>query len=120
MGKLLKSSKTKKPTENIGKSNAKKDVKSKKKSHILKLSKPTIGFRKILSKKEKQKAKNQLVREKIELTKEAFKEDKARKRRQKTAVVGDLKPLLDSLPSLDELLTIRDKSNKTGISSIDR
>lgn len=30
--------------------------------------------------------------------------------REKTAIVGDLRPLLDSLPSLDELMTIRDNS----------
>lgn len=108
--------------KNSGKLEPKKDVKNKKSknSHVLKLSKPATGIRKIISKKEKLKMKKRKVQEKIELTKEAFKEDKARKKRQKTAVVGDLKPLLDSLPSLDELITLRDKSNKTGISSIDR
>lgn len=91
-----------------------------KKSHVLKLSKPTTGIKKIISKKEKQKLKKQKFEKQVELTKAAFKEDKAKKIRQKTAIVGDLKPLLDSLPSLDELLTIRDKSSKTGIASIDR
>lgn len=92
-----------------------------KKSHVLKLSKPTTGgVKRIISKKEKQKLKKQKLDKQVEMTKAAFKEDKAKKRRQKTAIVGDLKPLLDSLPSLDELLTIRDKSSKTGIASIDR
>lgn len=91
-----------------------------KKAHILKLSKPLGGVKNIISKKEKQKMKKQKLEKRVELTKAAFKEDKAKKVRQKTAVVGDMKPLLDSLPSLDELITLRDTSNKTGISSIDR
>jgi hypothetical protein len=111
----------KKSKENKDKSSslAKHGVKKKSKtSHILKVG--FVGIMKTISKKEKQKLKKQKVKEKIELTKAAFKEDKARKKRQKTAVVGDLKPLLDSLPSLDELLTLRDSSNKTGIAAIDR
>lgn len=39
---------------------------------------------------------------------------------EKTVITGDLKPLLDSLPSLDELMTIRDKSKRTGISLVDQ
>lgn len=94
------------------------EVKKKKKSQPASFQ--LKGVRKIISKKEKQKMKQQKIHQQIQTTKEAFKEDKARKKRQKTAVVGDLKPLLDSLPSLEELVTLRDKSNKTGISSIDR
>lgn len=130
MGKILKGSKASaKPRKEIiskadssGRASGSKHSKTKKgkKSHILKLSKPTVSIRKIISKKEKQKIKSQKVLKKIELTQNAFKEDKARMKRQKTAVVGDLKPLLDSLPALDELLTLRDTSQKTGISSIDR
>lgn len=100
-----------------------KRVKSKtlgKHSPKLKVSNAQSGIRKIISKKEKQQMKRQKIKQKIELTKEAFKEDKAKQKRKKTVVVGDMKPLLDSLPSLDELLTLREKSNKTGITSIDR
>lgn len=124
MGKLQRKfpSNGKKPKEISTKDSkfSKKDHKTNRKSHVLKLPKTSTGIRKIISKKEKQKVKHQKTRAKIELTKEAFKEDKARKKRQKTAVVGDLKPLLNSLPSLDELVKPRDKSIKTGISSIDR
>lgn len=90
------------------------------KSHVLKIAKPTSGIKKIISKKEKQKLKHKKIEEKILRTKDAFKEDKARKKRQARPVIGDLKPLLDSLPSIDELLELRDKSNKTGIAKIDR
>lgn len=90
------------------------------KSHVLKIAKPTSGIKKIISKKEKQKLKHKKIQEKILRTKDAFNEDKARKKRQARPVIGDLKPLLDSLPSIDELLELRDKSNKTGIAKIDR
>lgn len=96
-----------------------KKKKTLKHPYALKVSTPTSGIRKIISKKEKQKMKKQKLDKQVALTKAAFKEDKAKKKRMKTPVVGDLKPLLDSLPSLDELLTIRDP-NKTGIASIDR
>lgn len=93
----------------------------KKKSHVLKLSKVSVnlGIKKVISKKEKQKMKAQKLKAQIEKTKESFREEKARLKREKRPIVGDLKPLLDSLPSLDELLSIRD-SNRTGIASIDR
>lgn len=100
-----------------------KAVKSKtlgKHSPKLKVSNAHSGIRKIISKKEKQQIKKHKIKQKIELTKEAFKEDKAKQKRKKTVIVGDMKPLLDSLPSLDELLTLRETSNKTGINSIDR
>lgn len=96
-----------------------KQTSSKKKGSIaLKVAKPT--FKKIISKKDKQHKKKLKLKEKLELTKAAFKEDKNKKKREKTAIVGDLKPLLDSLPSLDELLTIRASSKRTGIAAIDK
>lgn len=126
MGKVKRSSNTRNnssPKENKSVKmieNEKNQKNKTKKSHILKLSNSAIGTRKTISKKEKEKLKKQKVSEKIELTKCAFREDTLKRKRQKTAIVGDLKPLLDSLPSLDELLTLRDKSSKTGIASIDR
>lgn len=96
-----------------------KRKKTMKQPYVLKLLNSMTGMKKIISKKEKQKMKKQKLEKRVALTKAAFKEDKAKKKRMKTPVVGDLKPLLDSLPSLDELLTIRDP-NKTGIASIDR
>lgn len=123
MGKVKKPSglslKKSKESKQIERKDITKKTKGKK-SHVLKLTKQLPGIKKIISKKEKQKLKKQNLEKRVELTKAAFKEDKAKKKRQKTAIIGDLKPLIDSLPSLDELLTLRDKSSKTGIKSIDR
>lgn len=103
-------------------STAKLDTKQSKKkgsNFALKLSNPVFsGIKKTISKKDKQQKKQTKIREKLEQTKAAFQEEKNKKKRAKTAVVGDLKPLLDSLPSLDELVTL--KSSRTGIASIDR
>lgn len=118
-GSFIRKSKGNKTNELKALKQEEKKTKSKT-SHVLKLPKSLPGIKKIISKKEKLKLKKEKLQKGVELTKAAFKEDKAKKRRQKTAVVGDLKPLLDSLPSLDELLTLRDKSGRTGISSIDR
>lgn len=86
------------------------NVTNKKKGSIaLKLANPiSRGITKTISKKEKQKKKKDKLRDRLEMTKAAFQEDKKQKKRKKTAIVGDLKPLLDSLPSLDELLILRD------------
>lgn len=99
----------------------KASVKKSKHSHVIKLSSvPTAHhIKRTITKKEKQKLKSQKLKAQIEKTKEAFREEKARQKREKRPIIGDLKPLLDSLPSLDELLTIRD-SQRTGIASVDR
>lgn len=128
MGKLIKVAKSLKQTSEIPYKKLKNEVsfkkkdKKQKKSHILKISNPATGGirKKILSKKEKQKQKSNKVKQGIEKTIAAFKEDKAKKKREKRPIIGDLKPLLDSLPSLDELISIRETSNKTGIAAIDR
>lgn len=111
-----KDSKTKQVKDS--KQDGKQTSRKKKGSIALKLAKPT--FKKTISKKDKQHKKKLKLKEKLELTKAAFKEDKNKKKRQKTAIVGDLKPLLDSLPSLDELLTLRESSKRTGIAAIDQ
>lgn len=92
------------------------------KTHVLKLAKQTTGGirKKILSKKEKQRQKSLKLMQELNKTLEAFKEDEQKKIREKRPIIGDLKPLLDSLPSLDELVSIRGSSNKTGITEIDR
>lgn len=130
MGKIKKTSKSTKvvapsrKSKDSGKiisTDQKDEVKKKKgkKSHILKVSSTASGVQKIISKKDKLKQKNQKLKDKIELTKAAFKEMRQKKtKRKKTAVFGDMKPLLDSLPSLDELFKVR--GDKTGIVSIDR
>ena len=46
----------------------------------------------------------------VQVLEGALKEEKARKRRRKTAVVGDMKPLEDSLPTLELLLKTHTKS----------
>jgi hypothetical protein len=74
---------------------------------IKKLNVDSKKIKKNLKKREKQKLKKEEVLKKIELTKQSFKEEKDAKKRAKTAVVGDMKPLLDSLPSLDSLFTIK-------------
>lgn len=89
----------------------------KSKSHVVPLAKIQ---RKLISKKEKKKIKKQKVMDGINKTRKKFAEEKARMKREKTEIVGDMRPLLDSLPSLDELITIRDKSKKTGIAKIDQ
>lgn len=119
MGKIKKLSTL---SKSIKIESTKQKVKGKKmrkstKSHAVPLAKIN---RKIISKKDKKKIKKQKVLDGILLTKKKFAEEKARIKREKTAIVGDLRPLLDSLPSLDELLTVRDKSNRTGIESIDQ
>ena len=126
MGKLKKTSGLVQKKSKESKTKEQKVVKDEgkktknKKTLALKLPKPFSGIKKTISKKEKQKLKKEHLEKRVELTKAAFKEDKAKKKRQKTAVVGDLKPLLDSLPSLDELITLRDKSRKSGKASVDR
>jgi hypothetical protein len=67
-----------------------------------------------VSKKDKIKLKKDKVLEKVELTKEAFKEDKAKKKREKTIITGDLRPLMDSLPSLESLYQLKSPHTKTG------
>ena len=75
---------------------------------------------KTISKKEKAKLKKEVIIQKLELTKEAFQEDKNRKKREKTAVIGDLRPLLDSLPSLDSILTLSKSMSKSGVPNFHR
>jgi hypothetical protein len=130
MGKLIKAAKSLKAKQSteIPYKKLKNEVsfktkdKKQKKGHVLKISNPVNGGirRKILSKKEKQKQKTIKIKQGIDKTIAAFKEDKAKKKREKRPIIGDLKPLLDSLPSLDKLISIRGSSNKTGIAAIDR
>lgn len=65
------------------------------------------GNQKGIKKKDKKQFKKQEMLKMIELTKKDFKEEKKRKNREKTAITGDMKPLLDSLPSLDTLFSIQ-------------
>lgn len=62
-----------------------------------------------LTKKEKLKLRREKFMKKIDVIEQSVKEAKNRKKRQKTVVVGDLKPLMDALPSLEELADSRTK-----------
>nr|XP_019546345.1 protein FAM207A-like [Aedes albopictus] len=86
---------------------------------IKKLRKTTISR---LNKKEKVKFRKEEILKKIELTQKAFKEDKLKKKREKTAVTGDMRPLLDALPSLDSLFKMKSTADsiKTGVPKFDK
>ncbi|XP_023168098.2 protein FAM207A [Drosophila hydei] len=63
----------------------------------------TLSPKKTITKKEKSAEKHtKLLKRFVEIKKE-LKEEQARKNRQKTKVIGDLKPLRDALPSLGEI-----------------
>jgi len=57
-----------------------------------------------LKKKEKQQLRHEIWVKKVNIMEERKKEEKDRKRREKTAVVGDMRALSDSLPTIDLLL----------------
>uniref|UniRef100_A0A182PMV8 Uncharacterized protein n=1 Tax=Anopheles epiroticus TaxID=199890 RepID=A0A182PMV8_9DIPT len=75
-----------------------------------------------LSKKEKKQFRKEEMLKKVELTKQAFKQDRERKKREQTAITGDLKPLLDALPSLESLFDVKSagKVFKTGVPKYDK
>uniref|UniRef100_A0A182SLV3 Uncharacterized protein n=1 Tax=Anopheles maculatus TaxID=74869 RepID=A0A182SLV3_9DIPT len=83
-----------------------------------KLRKLTISR---LSKKEKKQFRKEEMLKKVQLTKQAFKQDKERKKREQTAITGDLKPLLDALPSLESLFEVKSAAAlKTGVPKYDK
>ncbi|EDW70092.1 ribosome biogenesis protein SLX9 homolog [Drosophila virilis] len=68
-----------------------------------KLLHKTLTPKKTTTKKEKSAQKHtKLLKRFVEIKKE-FKEEQARKNREKTKVIGDLKPLRDALPSLGDI-----------------
>ncbi|XP_053665762.1 ribosome biogenesis protein SLX9 homolog [Anopheles marshallii] len=74
-----------------------------------------------LSKKEKKQFRKEEMLKKVELTKQAFRQDKERKKREQTAITGDLKPLLDALPSLESLFEVKSAAAlKTGVPKYDK
>lgn len=70
-----------------------------------------------ISKKEKYIQKRSNLMNKFVLLKRQQKEERNRKNREKTAIIGDLKPLKDALPSLNEVLKLSKETAylKTGI-----
>ncbi|XP_053676408.1 ribosome biogenesis protein SLX9 homolog [Anopheles nili] len=74
-----------------------------------------------VSKKEKKQFRKEEMLKKVELTQRAFKEDRLRKKREKMAITGDLRPLLDALPSLDSLYDVKSSIVlKTGVPKFDK
>lgn len=94
-------------------------VNFKQKTKIEKQTKQNVGVKR-LKKKDKQILRKEEVLKRIEATKSAFIEDKARRKRQKTEITKDLKPLLDALPSLDSLFKLKSDRLKTGVPAYDR
>lgn len=73
-----------------------------------------------ISKKNKIKEKRKSLISKIDLLQEAKKEVLAQKKRQRTAIIGDLMPLKDALPSLDSLFLLKQSLDiKTGVPEYD-
>ncbi|XP_065360157.1 ribosome biogenesis protein SLX9 homolog [Calliphora vicina] len=114
--KLLDSKSPKQKLNSKEKSkDASADVVTKDKSKLL-LNK-TITPKKTTSKKEKHREKRKNLMNKFTLIRKQQKEEKARKNREKTAVIGDLKPLKDALPSLDDIFKLSKEKDqlKTGL-----
>ncbi|XP_036336551.1 protein FAM207A isoform X2 [Rhagoletis pomonella] len=99
---------------------AKSDESSMTEEKLLLPKTPTVK-KKAITKRDKVRQKHKQLMNKFALLKKKRKEEAARKNREKTAVIGDLKPLKDALPSLDELFKLsKQKSDiKTGIKNID-
>lgn len=78
-----------------------------------------------INKKDKIRNRREMLLKKINGVQNAIQQKKkevlAKKKREKTVITGDLKPLQDALPSLESLLKLKPKRDeiKTGISHID-
>lgn len=68
-----------------------------------------------ITKKEKLQLRRDSLLKNIDLIQQAKKKAKARIQREKVPIIGDLMPLRDSLPSLEELMRIKPTELKTGI-----
>lgn len=68
------------------------------------------GFSKHIGKKEKLKLRRELLLKKIDTVEQLKKEYEIRNRRKKTAIMGDMNPLYDALPSLESLLKSSESS----------
>uniref|UniRef100_A0A336N147 CSON004233 protein n=1 Tax=Culicoides sonorensis TaxID=179676 RepID=A0A336N147_CULSO len=73
-----------------------------------------------LTKKQKQQFRKEKILERIQATQNAFVEDKARAKREKTEIIKDVKPLLDALPSLDSIFQFKSDKIKTGVPDYDK
>ncbi|XP_037718012.1 protein FAM207A [Drosophila subpulchrella] len=66
----------------------------------------TLTPKKTTTKKEKSEAKHKKLLKRFAETRKERKEEQARKNREKTKVIGDLKPLRDALPSLQDIYSM--------------
>ncbi|KAH8349844.1 hypothetical protein KR084_007884 [Drosophila pseudotakahashii] len=66
----------------------------------------TLTPKKTTTKKEKSEAKHKKLLKRFAETRKERKEEQARKNREKTKVIGDLKPLRDALPSLQDIYNL--------------
>lgn len=73
----------------------------------------TLTPKKTQTKKEKSAQKHTKLLKRFVETKKEFKEDNARKEREKTKVIGDLNPLRDALPSLGDIYKLVKTRSKT-------
>ncbi|XP_016973365.1 protein FAM207A [Drosophila rhopaloa] len=85
-----------------------------------KLLHKTLTPKKTTTKKEKSEAKHKKLLNRFAETRKVRKEEQARKNREKTAVIGDLKPLRDALPSLQDIYKLvktkqKDASEQTAL-----
>lgn len=116
----LKIKKPQKPIEkNVLSSKLKSNLNLKQMNSKLEV-KSTLNKSGHISKKNKIKEKRKSLINKIDLLKQAKKEVLAQKKRQRTAIIGDLMPLKDALPSLDSLFLLKQSLDiKTGVPEFD-
>lgn len=74
----------------------------------------------VIKKKDKKFQKKAEILKKIDLTQKAFQQVKDQKKREKTKVVGDMRPLMDALPSLDSLFQLKQTTIKSGVPQFDK
>ncbi|CAL4170476.1 unnamed protein product, partial [Meganyctiphanes norvegica] len=64
------------------------------------------------TKKERRKKRHEEFLQKIDAVRAAEKKVNARKKREKTVIIGDLHPMIEALPTLEELLASANKAKK--------
>lgn len=115
----LKIKKPQKPIEKNVLSSTKSNLNLKQMKSKLEMKSP-VNKTGHISKKNKIKEKRKSLINKIDLLQEAKKEVLAQKKRQRTAIIGDLMPLKDALPSLDSLFLLKQSLDiKTGVPEFD-
>ncbi|XP_017058026.1 protein FAM207A [Drosophila ficusphila] len=80
-----------------------------------KLLHKTLTPKKMTTKKEKTEAKHKKLLKRFAESRKERKEEQARKNREKTKVVGDLKPLRDALPSLQDIYNLVKTKQKDSV-----